>query len=364
MTGSAEGHNGGRHTDPPAPPERRAPGRGRRQADWRDGGTGRGRRHADRQRGGFAWWRRHEDRPRGWEPAGVAAPGDAGEGFGGDDGAGAGAGAGATPSEPQMPHSLLHFRRRHDRLRLSVVRRTERVDRSAIRVSEHDREVAAGLLGHAQRAGHFGASDLYERRMEGLVTASSWADLDVLTADLKELVTGKVRTRMLRVIAKARAQDRLDFDEFCERTDRCLLPLMREDAEKLVGDLGYRVVHPGRHHPDWEPAARRAAFTGLVGGLVGMVLVAVPTSLDLPGGVGQWLPLAIGTGVFTAIGSGIASIAWQVRAPGHAVVPADGGGRESPASQPQAPSGSPQTPTVVQHPPPEIPGGYVTWELT
>lgn len=216
-------------------------------------------------------------------------------------------------------HSLLHFRRRHDQLRLAVSPVNGRLPRSAMRVGERDREIAAGLLARAQAAGRFGASDLYERRMEELVTARTWADLDVLTADLKELVTSKVRTRMLRVIAKARAEDRLDFDEFCERTDRCLQPITRADAQDLVGDLGYRVVRPGRHHPTWEPAARRVAFTGLIGGLAGTVLVAVPTSLDLPGGVGQWLPLAIGTGVFSAIGSSIAAFAWQVRAPRHAL---------------------------------------------
>lgn len=188
----------------------------------------------------------------------------------------------------------------------------------ARRVGERDREAAATRLARASRAGRFGASDLYERRMEALVTARTRGDIDRLTRDLDELVTGRLRTRMLRAIAKARAEDRLDFDEFCGRTDRCLEPITRADADGLVADLGLRVVRRARHRRSWEPVVRRVVLTGLVGGVAGTALVAVPTALDLPGGVGQWLPLAVGTGIFSAIGSGIAALAWLVRPPGRA----------------------------------------------
>lgn len=202
---------------------------------------------------------------------------------------------------------------RHDRVRLDEAAAPDAAFRAARRVSEREREAAAGLLARAQRDGRFGASDLYERRMEALLTARTQADLDGLVGDLDDLVTARVRTRMLRVIARARAEGRLDFDEFCERTDRCLEPLARLHADGLVGDLGYRVVRPVRRRPSWEPMARRVALTGLAGGAVGTALVTVPTALDLPGGVGQWLPLAIGTGVFSAVGTAIAAVAWTVR---------------------------------------------------
>lgn len=154
--------------------------------------------------------------------------------------------------------------------------------------------------------------------MEELVTARTRADVDRLIADLDELVTGKIRTRMLRVIAKARVEDRLGFDEFCERTDRCLEPITRAHADGLVADLGYRVVRRARRGRSWEPVARRIVLTGLVAGVAGTALVAVPAALDLPGGIGQWLPLALGTGFFSAIGSGVAALAWMVRPPGRA----------------------------------------------
>lgn len=202
---------------------------------------------------------------------------------------------------------------RHDRMRLDPLPGTDGGSRAARRVSEGEREQAAGQLARAQREGRFGASDMYERRMEGLLTARTQGDLDALVGDLDDLVTARIRTRMLRVIARARAEGRLDFDEFCQRTDRCLEPLVRVHADGLVGDLGYRVVRPVRRHRPWEPLARRAAMTGLAGGAVGTALVAVPTALDLPGGVGQWLPLALGTGVFTAVGTAIATVAWTVR---------------------------------------------------
>lgn len=203
--------------------------------------------------------------------------------------------------------------RRQDRMRLGEAGAPDAASRATRRVSEREREEAAARLARAHRDGRFGASDLYERRMEALLTTRTQADLDRVVGDLDELVTARVRTRMLRVIARARAEGRLDFDEFCQRTDRCLEPLVRAHADGLVGDLGHRIVRPLRRRPSWEPLARRALVTGLAGGAVGTALVAIPTALDLPGGVGQWLPLAIGTGVFSAVGSAIASVAWTVR---------------------------------------------------
>ena len=204
-------------------------------------------------------------------------------------------------------------RRRHDRMRLDEAPPPDAAARAARRIGEREREAAAAALARAQRDGRFGASDLYERRMEVVLAARTQADLDRIVGDLEELVPARVRTRMLRVIARARADGRLDFDEFCERTDRCLEPLARAHADGLVGDLGFRVVRPVRRRPAWEPAARKVVLTGLAGGAVGTALVAVPTALDLPGGVGQWLPLAVGTGVFSAVGTAIAAVAWTVR---------------------------------------------------
>lgn len=201
-------------------------------------------------------------------------------------------------------------------MRLDEVGAPDAAARAARRVGEREREAAAALLARAQRDGRFGASDLYERRMEGLLTARTQGELDGLVGDLEELVDARVRTRMLRVIARARADGRLDFDEFCQRTDRCLEPLARAHANGVVGDLGYRVVRPVRRRPGWEPAARRVVLTGIAGGVLGTALVAVPTALDLPGGVGQWLPLALGTGLFSAVGTAVAAVAWAVRGAG------------------------------------------------
>lgn len=223
-------------------------------------------------------------------------------------------------------------------MRLSTVPAPAAAEQDLRRVTEAERETAAALLARAQRDGRFGASDLYERRMESLVSARTEGELRALVGDLDDLVTGRVRTRMLQVIARARADGRLDFEEFCERTDRCLEPLSHVHADGLVGDLGYRVVQPLRRRPSWEPAARRVAAASVVGGFVGTALVAVPSALDLPGGLGQWLPLAVATGIVSAVGTAIAAVAWTVRSAGShpTIVRAgepDAPGRERPQSR-------------------------------
>lgn len=199
------------------------------------------------------------------------------------------------------------------------------------RVSEAEREGAARRLARAQHDGRFGSGDGYEQRMEQLLGARSRADVDRLVGDLDDLVPGTVRRRMLRVVAAAHADGRLDFEEFSRRTDRCLEPLDRRAAEGLVGDLGYRLARPVRRRPWWAPVARRVGVPAAVGGVVGTALVAVPAGLDLPGGLSQWLPLAVGTGVFSAVGTGIASLAWWARPPSRRLLGNPGGGTSTAA---------------------------------
>ncbi|MGH9109135.1 MAG: DUF1707 domain-containing protein [Acidimicrobiales bacterium] len=181
------------------------------------------------------------------------------------------------------------------------------------RMTDVDREQAARRLGRAQEEGRFGSSDLYEQRMESLLAARRQTDVDRLVGDLGDLVPSSVRARMLRVVARAHADGRLDMDELTWRTDRCLEPMTRARAEALVGDLGYRIVRPGRTRLVMTRSVRRVAVTAAAAGAAGAALVAVPAGLDLPGGFSQWFPLAIGTGVFTAAGAGIAAVAWLVR---------------------------------------------------
>ncbi|MGH9087949.1 MAG: hypothetical protein ACRDYZ_07530 [Acidimicrobiales bacterium] len=186
------------------------------------------------------------------------------------------------------------------------------------RATEATRDRAARRLARAQHEGRFASSDLYECRMEALLTARRQADVDRLVGDLEDLVPAHVRSRMLRVIARAHADGRLDLDDFDHRTDRCLEPLRRDAADALVADLGYRLVRPGRplgRPGPWARAARRIGVPAAVGGVVGTALVAVPAGLDLPGGLAQWLPLALGTGAFSAVGTGIATLAWLSRPP-------------------------------------------------
>lgn len=188
-------------------------------------------------------------------------------------------------------------------------------------VTEEARDVAARRLARAQREGRFASSDLYERRMEALLGARRRSDLDRIAGDLDDLVPGSVRSRLLRVVARAHADGRLDFEEFTRRSDRCLEPLTRVEADALVADLGFRLVRRARRGPAWLGVVRRVAVPAAVGGAVGTALVAVPAGLDLPGGFSQWLPLAVGTGVFSAVGTGVATLAWLVRPPSRRTVP-------------------------------------------
>lgn len=186
------------------------------------------------------------------------------------------------------------------------------------RISDAGREEAAEALGRAQREGRFGASDLYERRMASLHGAARRRDLDHLVGDLDDLVPGRVRDGMLRAVARAHAEGRLDFAEFSARSDRCLGPLTRADAEVLVRDLGYRIAPPvpqRRVLAAWAGPLRRVGTVGAVGGIVGAGLVALPAGLELPGEISMWLPLALATGAFTAVATGIATVAWMVRRP-------------------------------------------------
>lgn len=186
------------------------------------------------------------------------------------------------------------------------------------RISDTGREEAAEALGRAQRDGRFGASDLYERRMASLHGAARQRDLDDLLGDLDDLVPGRVREGMLRAVARAHAEGRLDFAEFSARSDRCLGPLSRAEAEALVRDLGYRIALPMPQRgalAAWAGPLRRVTTVAAVGGIVGAGLVALPAGLELPGEISMWLPLVFVTGAFTAVASAIATVAWMVRRP-------------------------------------------------
>ncbi len=196
--------------------------------------------------------------------------------------------------------------------------RADPTSRAHRRVTDAQREQAARRLGQAQREGRFATSDLYEQRMEQLLTARRQEDLDRLVGDLDGLVPSGIRRQLLRVLAQAHADGRLDLEELESRTDRCLEPLHRSAADTLVGDLGYRLEGPERRPARaaaWRRVGRRIGVPAAVGGVVGTALVAVPAGLDLPGGVAQWLPLALGTGAFSAVGSGIVTVAWRARPP-------------------------------------------------
>ena len=184
------------------------------------------------------------------------------------------------------------------------------------RVGDAERSQAADALARAQREGRFGSSDLYEQRMDELPAARRQADLDRLTGDLDDLVPAPVRQEVLEAVARAHARGILDFDEFDVRSDRGLGPLTYAAAEQLVGDLGYEITGWTAPVPSrWRRRFRVVAVPAAVGGLVGTALVAVPAAVDLPGDAVQWLPLAVGTGLFAAVGTAIATVAWKVRRP-------------------------------------------------
>jgi uncharacterized protein DUF1707 len=205
------------------------------------------------------------------------------------------------------------------------------------RVGDAERARAADALARAQRDGRFGSSDLYEQRMDELPAARCQADLDRLTGDLDDLVPAPVRQEVLDAVAKAHARGVLDFDEFDVRSDRSLGPLTYAAANRLVTDLGYEIADRTTAVPSrWRRWLGVVAVPAAVGGIVGTGLVAVPAAVDLPGDAVHWLPLAVGTGLFAAIGTAIAAVAWRVRRP-------PGAGSASP------PPGPPEPPGISSH---------------
>ena len=181
-------------------------------------------------------------------------------------------------------------------------------------VGEKDRQMARVLLARAQRDGRFGASDVYEQRLEALAGVVTRADLDVLVADLDDLVPEPVRAQVLGVLRQAYGDGTLSSDGFDERTDRCLGMLTAKEAEALVSDLGYRIERAERAHRMRTLASRvasRVAPPAAVGICSGAAVLAAPVALGT--GVGHWVPLAVGTGAFGAVcASGIA-LAWRLR---------------------------------------------------
>ena len=178
------------------------------------------------------------------------------------------------------------------------------------RIGEKERQEARGLLARAQREGRFGASDVYEQRLEALAGVVTRADLDVLVADLDELVPEALRAQVLAVVRQAYAGGTLPADGFYERTERCLGMLTATEAEALVFDLGYRIERAERAHR-LRTLASRVAPPAAVGVCSGAAVLGIPVALGT--GVAHWVPLAVGTGVFgTVCASGVA-LAWRLR---------------------------------------------------
>ena len=178
------------------------------------------------------------------------------------------------------------------------------------RSSEKERQEARGLLTRAQREGRFGASDVYEQRLEGLAGAVTKADLDAIVADLDELIPETTRAQLLAVVRQAHADGTLPADGFYERTERCLGAVTRNEAATLVSDLGYRIERAERV-PRLRKLPSRVAPPAVVGVCSGVAVLAAPVALGT--GVAHWVPLAVGTAVFgTACASGVA-FAWTLR---------------------------------------------------
>ena len=182
-------------------------------------------------------------------------------------------------------------------------------------IGEKDRQEARGLLARARREGRFGASDVYEQRLEALAGVVTRADLDVLVADLDELVPEPLRAQVLGVLRQAYADGTLPADGFDERTDRCLGMLTAKEAAALVADLGYRIERAGRAHR-LRTLASRVAPPAVVGVCSGAAVLAAPVALGT--GVGHWMPLAVATGAFGSVCASGVALAWRLRRPGPA----------------------------------------------
>ncbi|MGC8470709.1 MAG: hypothetical protein ACP5PM_00225 [Acidimicrobiales bacterium] len=178
------------------------------------------------------------------------------------------------------------------------------------RIGEKDRQMARGLLARAQRDGQFGASDVYEQRLDALAGVVTRADLDVLVADLDELVPEPLRAQVLAVVRQAYADGTLPADGFDERTERCLGMLTAKEAEGLVSDLGYRIERAARAHRV-RTLASRVAPPAAVGICSGAAVLAAPVALGT--GVGHWVPLAVATGAFGAVCASGVALAWKLR---------------------------------------------------
>lgn|GEM_PF-3400125 len=177
-------------------------------------------------------------------------------------------------------------------------------------VSERDRREARARLSAAQRAGCFGTSDLYEERLEALAAASTDADLEAIVGDLPELLTDHARAQVLAVVRDAHVQGRLGPADFDERTERCLGPLTRADAELVVSDLGYRVEHRVPPRRVRRLVSRCAPAVG-AGVLCGAAVLVAPAGLGVP--VEPWVPLAAGVGVFAAAFAALLRLAVGLR---------------------------------------------------
>ncbi len=227
----------------------------------------------------------------------------------------------------RSPSLRLATARRHRRAPLRLVADGARASSADRRPTDRERHEAATLLGHAQREGRFGASDLYERRLGAVEAATSRRELDALVADLDALVPETVRAEVIELLCRAHADGRLGVEELDERTSRCFGPLDAAGADALVGDLGHRIVRgdPARTAYPYQAAWWRRGLRPRrvlrsvrapvgVGAGVCAVVLAVPATLSVPGGEGQWVSLAVSCGLFSAVATVISACAWKLRA--------------------------------------------------
>lgn len=218
------------------------------------------------------------------------------------------------------------MRRRHGRTRLRLVADERGPLDGRARVGAKDRDDVRALLSDANRAGCFGATDAYERHLEALDACNTASELAALVADVEDLVPEALRHVLLRVLRTAHVDGRLGFEEFEDRTTRCLGALHANEADAMVRDLGHRVVRapPKRVMRGLRSVSSVIGVPALAGAAMGGTVAAVPAALSVPGATAQWVPLAVACGVFSAVATGVASAAWRLRRRGGAAWPSPG----------------------------------------
>jgi hypothetical protein len=179
-------------------------------------------------------------------------------------------------------------------------------------VGDAERGRALATLRRAASEGRFAGSARYEELVQRADGAKTAADLGAVELEARRLVPERARIRLLRVIARAHAAGRLDFEEFLHRSDRVQAPLSYEQAATLLADLGV-VVRPSRALRPTRGRARKLLCPAAFGGAAGSVLVAVPVLAAFPDQFVSWLPVVLGTGAFSAAGTAAVAVALPLR---------------------------------------------------